>query len=70
MTIEFYKGMTLDINEECLGTVTEVADDRIFIDSRCFRGWATKAEISEAMESLTKAEQSPRAPPLHPAFVG
>lgn len=60
--IEFYIGMTLDINDECLGTVTQTTEDRIYIESECFRGWATKAEISEAMESWTKAEQCPSKP--------
>jgi hypothetical protein len=69
MPIEFHVGMALDINEECLGTITQVTDDRICIESEAFTGWATKAEISEAIESLTTAEQSLDTLPQRPAFA-
>lgn len=47
--MDFQVGMFLNINDECIGEVTQVTEDRIFIESEAFRGWATKAEIAEAM---------------------
>jgi hypothetical protein len=67
MAIEFYKGMSVNIDEECHGVVTEVTDDRIYIESDCFRGWATKLEIQAATEWLAKERQYPRTPPLRPS---
>jgi hypothetical protein len=67
MTIQFYVGMVLDINDECLGTVKELSGDRIYIDSECFRGWATMAEISQAIEGLPKSEQCRHTRPQLPS---
>ncbi|RDJ35284.1 MAG: hypothetical protein DWQ19_10745 [Crenarchaeota archaeon] len=61
--IEFYVGMELDINEECTGVVEQVTSDRIFIRSKAFTGWATKAEITEAMEAWARSEQCPGKQP-------
>ena len=67
MVREFHVGMVLDINEECLGVITTVANDRVLIDSECFRGWATKEEIASAMEEWATEEQCLCRPPQLPA---
>ena len=67
MGIQFYVGMTLDINDECVGTVKQVAGDRIYIESDCFNGWATMAEISEAIQAMAKSEQCPNTLPQLPS---
>ena len=62
--MRFELGMKLNINDECVGTITEMTEDRIYIDSECFRGWATKAEIEEAIASATEAQCPSMQPPL------
>jgi hypothetical protein len=52
--MRFELGMELNMNDECIGTVTKMTEERIFIESECFRGWATKAEISAATRSATQ----------------
>ena len=54
---DFFVGMTLDINEECSGVVTEISDDSIFIESSVFRGWARKEEIAGAATEWATQEQ-------------
>jgi hypothetical protein len=46
-------GTTLNINDECVGTITRDDGERIFIESDVFTGWATKEEIVAAMRSVT-----------------
>jgi hypothetical protein len=46
-------GSLLNINDECIGRITAEDGERFYIDSDCFRGWATKAEIVEAIQSAT-----------------
>ena len=67
--MDFSIGMTLDIDGECLGTITEMTEDRIYIDSPCFRGWATKDEIAAAAKLWATEEQSQHTPPERPAFA-
>lgn len=42
-------GTYLNINDECTGRITRETKDRIYIRSKCFTGWATKAEIRQAI---------------------
>ena len=41
-------GALLNINDECVGEITEETETHIYIESDCFTGWATKREIREA----------------------
>ena len=54
MAVEFFVGMTLAMGwpdpDDETGTITDMTDDQIFIESDSFKGWATKKEISEAIE--------------------
>lgn len=65
--MQFFVGMSIDINEEAVGIVTAIEGDRIHIASEVFTGWALKREIEEAATRFAKAEQSPDTPPLSPA---
>jgi len=60
--LELGVGSFLNINDECVGQITDMDDVRFFIDAPCFRGWATKAEIYDAIASAT-AGQYPRTQP-------
>lgn len=44
-------GITININGECIGIITKEEHDRIYIESKCFTGWATKCEIRKAIIS-------------------
>lgn len=67
--MDFFVGMILNINDECLGTVTQVTDDSIYIDSECLRGWAKKAEIESAIKEWATPAQSPHMQPQRPVSV-
>lgn len=51
MQTAFHVGMALNINDECVGTITKMTDAQIYIKSDCFTGWANKSEIAEAIAS-------------------
>ena len=51
MSIELKVGTTININDECNGIITKETDDKIYIESECFTGWAMKKEILEAIDS-------------------
>ena len=55
-------GATLDINEECVGVIVEETSEQIKIESKVFTGWATKAEIIEAINEANE----PRSPHTRP----
>lgn len=63
--IEFTVGMKLNLNDECVGTVTQATEDRVFIESDEFTGWATKAEISSAIESAREGRSQRTQPQCH-----
>ena len=50
-TLTLEVGTRLNLNEECIGVITQATDDMIYIESEEFTGWATKQEIMEAIES-------------------
>jgi len=75
--MHFKLGMALNINDECVGEFTQMTDDRIFIESECFRGWATKAEIEAAIKSArparyrrTRQRSRPTGAVLHGSRTG
>jgi hypothetical protein len=49
--MRFELGMKLNINDECVGTITKMTEERIYIKSTSLSGWATKAEIAAAIRS-------------------
>lgn len=51
MSIKFKIGTKININDECIGSVTRITDTHIFIKSDVFTGWATKKEITDAILS-------------------
>lgn len=62
-------GMYLNINDECVGRITEETADQIYIESDCFTGWAKKSEIRAAIRQSARSEQSPRKRPQSHAFA-
>lgn len=73
--MEFNVGMRININDECVGEITQVTDTQIHIRSDCFSGWANKSEILESLftdspneslshhtQLLVKSERDTRSP--------
>jgi hypothetical protein len=63
MTGQFEIGMRLNINDECLGTIIDMTDDCILIESPICRGWAPKADILATMEGPPTEVQYLRTQP-------
>lgn len=49
--VDLSVGAKININDECVGMITKETEDRIYIESSCFTGWATKQEIRDSIFS-------------------
>jgi len=48
---DFQVGVQLNINDEGLGVIAKSTDAEVFIISDVFTGWATKAELADAIQN-------------------